>query len=134
VAESRRRYLWVATWEDPLSATAALPVAAQAVERLASRYPWVQSAEVNAEDGKLTVDVIVRSNDQWRVHQRQLKTIAVVAAALRITRSRFGEPDIFRLPPHRNRGYLRGSGKMNDPDRNVKHRIASRSLHQSPLT
>lgn len=101
MAESRRRYVWTARWEDSLSPVAAQPTAALAVARTARRHSWLQAGTVSVEGDELRVELTIRAADQWRVHEYQLRTIGAVAAAIRISRNSFGEPDIHRLPHHR---------------------------------
>lgn len=101
MAESRRGYVWTIQWEDPLSAVAAQPAAAEVVARMARRYRWIQSGTVRADGGELRIELVVRANDQWRVHERQLRVAGAVAAAIRVGRDRMGEPCIRRLPHHR---------------------------------
>lgn len=105
MAESRRRYQWVAGWDDELSAVAAQQQIATAIERWASRWSWFQGGRVELLDGgRVLVEVTIRGRDQWAVHRRQVRLIAAVAASLRMRRSLFGDPVPLRLPPHGNRG------------------------------
>lgn len=108
MAESRRHYVWVAGWEDRLMATAARDAVAVAITRWSMRWKWFMGGKVTLlRGGKLRVEATIRGRDQWRVHERQTLLIAAVSAALRTRRASFGEPEVSRLPPHRNRGRLR---------------------------
>jgi hypothetical protein len=103
VAESRRKYRWVTSWDDQLAAEIALPVMAGVAARWERLKPWVVSCRVERHGGNLVVIAVVRAKDQWRVQEYQARLIRAVSATIRGGKV-FGAPEVSRLPPHRHRG------------------------------
>lgn len=103
--ETRTRYHWAATWEDPLEALELIPVLERVVEA------WLQRKKIFTDPlliadpyGRIVLSITVKTRDRWTNHNRAMYFAAAIAAAARVRLAQLGEPTFLPLPVHTNRG------------------------------
>lgn len=105
MTETRTRYSWATSWEDPLYALELIPVLEPVVEAWLLRKKIFTDPLLIADAyGRVVLSITVKTRDRWTNHNRAMYFAAAIAARAKVRLEQLGEPVYLPLKPHQNRG------------------------------